>query len=104
MDLQISYNFNQSTSYTLTNGIPQAGGSNFEVRIVNCANLIRFSSNVTGLTGAKKLKGDSNPNADYYNFVIPANATGSPRLIKVYGYSLRASQEDGILVLQVYQA
>lgn len=105
MDLEIEYNFAQNTSYTLTNGIPQGGGSNFEIRIVNYLSLIRFTSNITGVTVTKKLKGDSNPNADYYNIVIPANSTGSTRLVKVYGYSLRANtEEDGLLIMQVYQA
>ncbi len=103
MDLQISYNFNQNTAYTLNDGIPTGGGSNFELRIVNCINLIRFSSNITGVIGVKKLKGDSNPNADYYNITIPANGTGVARLVQVYGYTLRASQADGILIMQVYQ-
>ncbi len=57
-----------------------------------------------GVTGVKLLKGDYNPNADYYQISIPYNDSGSARLIKVYGYSLRASQDDGILIMQVYQA
>ncbi len=105
MDLEIEYNFGQNTSYTLTNGIASTGGSNFEIRIVNCLPLIRFTSNISGVTATKKLKGDTNPNADYYNVVIPSNGTGSARLVKVYGYSLRANtEEDGLLIMQVYQA
>ena len=103
MDLQISYNFNQTASYTLTNGIPKAGGTNFEIRILHYPILTRFTSNVTGITGAIKLKGDSNPNAVYYNLIIPQNNTGSPQLVQVYGYTPQASPSQGLLILQVYQ-
>jgi len=103
MDLEIKYIFEQNTPYTLENGIPQAGGTNFVIRIVNCLNLIRFTSNVGGVSCVKMLKRDSNPNADYYNATVSANGTGSSRLVNIYGYSLRAGSEDGILVFSVYQ-
>ncbi len=104
MDLEIDYKFPQNTSYTLNNGIPQAGGSNFEVRVVNSLTFVNFSSNVVGVKGVKLLKGDYNPNAEYYAITIPANTTGSPRLVKVYGLPLRHEYNEGVLIMSVYQA
>ena len=104
MDLQIDYDFVPNTSYTLTNGLPQAGGSNFEVRILNSLELIRFSSNITGIICVKKLKTSNIPTATYYNITIPTNSSGSARLVNVYGYPLGYGINDGILILSLYQA
>ena len=103
MDLQISYNFNQTASYTLNNGIAKAGGTNFEIRILHYPILTRFTSNIAGVTGAIELKGDSNPNAVYYIISIPQNNTGAPQLVQVYGFTPQASPSQGLLVLQIYQ-
>ena len=102
--MEINYDFNQNTPITLNNGIPQAGGTNFEVRIVDYYKLIRFTSNIVGATAVLKLKVDSNPNSVYYTVTVPSNGTGSARLVQVYGYSLRAGATDGLLIFNVYQA
>lgn len=103
MDLQVTGNFPQNTSYTLTNGIATAGGTNFEVRVVNSLSFVQFSSNIAGVTGVRKLKGDYNPTAEYYNLYIPPNATGAPRLVQVYGLPLYHEPNEGVLILQAYQ-
>lgn len=56
MDLYVSRNFPLS-SYTLTNCISSAGGTNFEVRVGNSLSFVGFSSNIY-----VSLKACNNPN------------------------------------------
>ena len=100
--MEIQYLFPTNTAYTLNDGIPQAGGTNFLIRVANYLTFIRFDSEIVGVSGVKIPKADY-ANADYYAIKIPANATGASRLVQVYGYSARADKGDGVLVIKVYQ-
>lgn len=104
MEQDITNYFNQNTSYTLNNGIAMGGGTNFVIRITYSLPFIRFSSNVNGVVVSLKLKKDPNPNVDFYNIFIPQNNTGNPILLKIYGYYLSANNDQGVLLVNAYQA
>jgi hypothetical protein len=103
MDLDIMQITPTNSAYTMNNGIPTGGKSNIIIRVVNCDTFITFYSPISGVTGTKLLQGDSNPNAEYYSINVPANATGTPRLVEVYGRALRTEPSNGILILSVMQ-
>ncbi len=76
-------------------------GGDYTIRILNALTFIRFSSNIEGFTATKLLKGDSNPNAEYYKFNIPSSSTY--KKIQIFGYALRYGNEDGTLIFDSYQ-
>ncbi len=100
------------SSWSLGSGTSGSSGTSWtywqsnidiEIRVVYAETFITFHSNITGVTGMKLLKGDSNPNAEYYNINIPVNSTGEPRLVQVYGRPIRSEPSNGVLILSVMQ-
>lgn len=76
-------------------------GGDYTIRIVDAPTYISFTSTIDGFTATKLLKGDSNPNAEYYKITIPAYSTY--RKVQVYGYSFRTNSDDKVLLLDLYQ-